>query len=72
LSNTKLEELLKTQPPPVQDEIVKINTDSRPVALQFALLIPILAAVVGLLNSFRMVRIPEPKPSAALEGVGFG
>jgi EmrB/QacA subfamily drug resistance transporter len=72
LSNTKLEELLKTQPPPVQDEIIKINTDSRPIALQIALIIPILAAFLGLLTSFRMLRMPEPKPSSSLEGVGFG
>ena len=33
------------------------------------LLIPILAALAGLFNSFRMLRLQEPKPSAAVEGV---
>jgi hypothetical protein len=44
----------------------------RPRALQVALLVPILAGLLGLLNSFRMLRIPEPKPSAAAEGMAFG
>ena len=43
MSNTALEELLVGQPPDVQDEIIRINTDARPFALQVALLIPILA-----------------------------
>ena len=43
MSNTKLEELLVGQPQEVQDEIIRINTDARPLALQIALLIPLLA-----------------------------
>jgi EmrB/QacA subfamily drug resistance transporter len=69
MSNTQLEQLLASQPQPIQDEIIKINTDTRPLALQIALFIPILAALAGLLNSFRMLRVPEPKPSAAVEGL---
>ena len=38
-------------------------------ALQVALLIPILAGLLGLLNSFRMVRLPDPAPSGAAEGM---
>jgi hypothetical protein len=34
----------------------------RPLALQVALLIPILAGLIGLFNSFRMLRLPEPTP----------
>jgi hypothetical protein len=72
MSNTQLEELLVGQPEDVQDEIIRINTDARPRALQVALLVPLLAGVVGLINGFRMVRRPEPKPSAAIEGMTFG
>ena len=72
MSNTQLEELLVGQPEPVQEEIIRINTDARPLALQVALMIPILAALIGLINSFRMVRMPEPIPSASVEGVALG
>ena len=56
------------EPEPIRDEIIRINTDARPLALQVALLIPILAGLVGLLNSFRMMRQPDPTPSSAVEG----
>jgi EmrB/QacA subfamily drug resistance transporter len=71
LSNTQLSEQLAGQPPAVRDEIVRINTDARPLALQVALLVPILAGLVGLLNGFRMMRRPDPAPSDAAE-VAFG
>jgi hypothetical protein len=51
----------------VQDEIIRINTDARPRALQIALLIPLIAALAGLANSFRMMRLPDPEPSEAAE-----
>ena len=41
------------------------------VALQVALLIPILAGLLGLFNSFRMMRLPDPTPSGA-EGMILG
>ena len=63
LSNTQLEEQLAGQPADVQAEIIRINTDARPLALQVALLIPILAGLGGLLNSFRMMRLPDPASS---------
>ena len=65
MSNTKLEQQLAGQPPDVQDEIIRINTDARPLALQVALLVPILAGLLGLLNGFRMMRRPDPAPSDA-------
>ena len=68
MSNTQLEELLAGQPEDVRDEILRINTDARPLALQVALLIPILAGVVGLLNSFRMVRLPDLNHRARWKG----
>ncbi|HEU4392213.1 MAG TPA: MFS transporter [Solirubrobacterales bacterium] len=65
MSNTQLEELLTGQPKDVREEIVRINTDARPLALQVALLVPLLAGLLGLFNSFRMVRLPTPAPSTA-------
>jgi EmrB/QacA subfamily drug resistance transporter len=72
MTNTQLEELLAGQPEEIQDEIIRINTDARPLALQVALLVPILAGLVGLFNSFRMMRLPDPIPSSSVEGMGFG
>ena len=72
LSNTGLAELLVDEPPEVQAEILRINTDSRIIALQVALLVPILAGLLGILNGFRMRRLPDPKPSAAAEGTMLG
>jgi hypothetical protein len=66
MSNTQLEEVLAGQPQDVRDEILRINTDVRPLALQVALLIPILAALLGLINSFRMARLPEAVPQPAV------
>ncbi|GAF44656.1 MFS transporter [Rhodococcus wratislaviensis] len=72
MSNTQLEQLLVDQPPEIQDEIVRINTDARPLALQVALLIPILAGLIGVFNSFRMRRIPDPTPQNSGEGTDLG
>jgi hypothetical protein len=71
MSNTQLEEILQGQPEAVQDEIIEINTDARPLALQIALLVPIAAAAIGLFNAFRMRRLPDLQPSGALEGMLF-
>ena len=71
LSNTQLQEAIVNQPPEVEAEIIRINTEARPLALQIALLVPLLAAAVGLLLSFRMVSLPDIKPSADLEGLAF-
>jgi EmrB/QacA subfamily drug resistance transporter len=72
LSNTQLEAMLSDQPEEVQDEIIRINTEARPLALQIALVVPLLAGLLGLFNSFRMMRLPDIKPSASTEGMGFG
>jgi EmrB/QacA subfamily drug resistance transporter len=72
MSNTQLEELLTHQPPAIRDEIVRINTDARPIALQVALLIPLLAGLAGLANSFRMVRLPDTARSGEVEGLLVG
>jgi MFS family permease len=67
ITNTHLEQLLDGQPADVQAEILHINTVARPRALQIALVVPLLAALLGLLNGFRMTRLPDPKPSGAAE-----
>src|SRR6195952_2458354 len=72
MSNTALAEQLVGQPPATQAEIIRINTDARPLALQIALLIPILTGLIGLLNSFRMLRLPDPEPSGSAGGVIAG
>ena len=48
MSNTQLQEVLAGQPQETQEEIIRINTDVRPRALQVALLVPLIAGVVGL------------------------
>jgi EmrB/QacA subfamily drug resistance transporter len=72
LSNTQLIELLEDEPPEIQAEIIRINTEARPLALQVALLVPMIAALLGLLNSFRMSRLPDIAPSSATEGMALG
>jgi EmrB/QacA subfamily drug resistance transporter len=72
MSNTQLDELLVGQTQDVQDEIIRINTEARPIALQVALLVPLLAALLGLINSFRMMRLPDPTPSGSAEGMVLG
>jgi EmrB/QacA subfamily drug resistance transporter len=72
MSNTQLIQLLEDEPPPIQAEVVRINTEARPLALQVALLVPIIAGLLGLLNSFRMSRLPDLKPSSAAEGMSIG
>ncbi len=64
--------LLADEPEAVQDEIIRINTEARPLALQAALLVPLFAALLGLVTSFRMMRQPDIRPSVDLEGVSFG
>ena len=50
MTNTHLEELLAGQPRDVKEEILRINTEARPIALQIALLVPLLAALLGLVD----------------------
>jgi hypothetical protein len=69
LSNTHLDALLAGKPPRAKAEILRINTDARPIAMQIALLVPLLAALAGLFVSFRMTRLPDLEPSAAAESV---
>lgn len=67
MSDTQLQEQLRDQPPAIREEVLNINDDARNRALQVALLIPILAGVLGVANGARMRRRPDPKPSASAE-----
>jgi MFS family permease len=69
MSNTGLEQLLADEPPAASAEVVRINTEARHIALQVALLIPILASALGALNAFRMRRLPDPQPNEAAAGM---
>lgn len=68
MSDAQLDELLVGKPADVSKEIVQINEDARPLALQIALAIPLLAALIGLFSSFPMMRLPDPAPAAVEQG----
>ena len=72
MSNTKLAELLVDQPADVQTEIIRINTDARPIALQVAMLIPLIAALIGIVTASRMTRLPDPEPTGSADGMVLG
>jgi hypothetical protein len=72
MSDAHLEEQLAGQPAAVQDEIVRINTESRPISLQVGLLVPIIAGLLGAGNALRMRQLPDPVASAAAEGTLLG
>ena len=72
MSNSQLEPLLAGEPRAVQAEILRINTDARNLSLQAALLVPLLASLLGMFNAFRMRRLPDPVPSESLEGMALG
>ena len=72
MSNTALGQQITGQPPEVESEVLAINDQARNRSLQVALLIPLLAALLGLANSFRMLRLPDLKPSAHLDGMDLG
>jgi EmrB/QacA subfamily drug resistance transporter len=72
MSNTQLQQLLVGQPEEIQQEIIRINTDARNVGLQVALLVPLLAGLIGIFNAFRMRRLRDPEPSEVAEGLVMG
>ena len=72
MSNSQLAEQITGEPPAVEAEVLAINDDARNLSLQIALLVPLLAGLVGLGNSFRMLRLPDQKPSSSLDGMDFG
>jgi len=72
MSNSRLEQQVADEPPAVQEEILDINTDARNRSLQVALLVPAIAGLLGAVNSFRMVRLPDIDPGRSLDGIDFG
>jgi MFS family permease len=72
LSNTQLDAALDDAPQDVRAEILRINTEARNLSLQVALLVSVLASLIGLLNSLRMRRLPDIRPSSSLEGTVLG
>ena len=71
MSNTHLDALLTKERPAVKAEILRINTDARNRALQVALLVPVLAGLIGMINGFRMRRLPDIEPAVNTEGLDF-
>jgi hypothetical protein len=67
MSDAQLLQQLEGQPADVQAEILRINEDTRPLALQVALLVPLLAGLLGSVAALRMFRQPDPTPNAAAE-----
>jgi MFS family permease len=65
MSDAQLTKLIAEEPKEIQDEILSINEDARHIALQVALLITLIASLIGLFNAFRMMRLPDPAPSSA-------
>ncbi|MHA7133322.1 MFS transporter [Oerskovia turbata] len=72
MSDTALAEQITGQPAEVEAEVLAINTQARDRSLQVALLVPLLAGLFGLGNSFRMARLPDQKPKSSLDGADFG
>ena len=72
MSNTQIDTLVAAEPEAVRKEILRINTHARDVSLQIALLVSVLASLIGLINSFRMMRLPDITPAASVEGTTLG
>lgn len=72
MSNTQLDALIIDEPPEVEAAVLEINDDARNRSLQVALVIPLLAALLGLATSFRMMRLPDLTPAVPLEGMDLG
>jgi EmrB/QacA subfamily drug resistance transporter len=67
MSDTQLDKQITGQPPAVEKEILAINSSARNRSLQAALLVPLLAALIGLANSVRMLRLPDHTPSPSVD-----
>lgn len=72
MSNSQLDALITDEPPEVEAAVLEINDQARDRSLQVALAVPLLAGLLGLALSFRMVRLPDVEPTASLEGTGLG
>ena len=72
MSNTQVDALIADEPDAIRAEVLRINTHARDRSLQIALLVSVLASLIGLINSFRMMRLPEITPSPSVEGTALG
>jgi hypothetical protein len=72
MTNTQLAKLLSAEPEDVQAEVLRINSEARDRSLQAALLVPIIASLLGLFNALRMRRLPDITPAAPVEGMDLG
>lgn len=72
VSNSQLQSSISNQPQDVQNEVLEINKTATYRALQFALLVPLTAAFIGTINSFRMQKLPEIKASKETEASVLG
>lgn len=72
VSDTQLQAIIADEPPAVQADILAINDKARALSLQVAMLIPVLACLLGLINAFRMVKLPDIEPSSSMDGLGLG
>lgn len=64
--------MLTEEPEAVQDEVIRINTEATNRSLQVALFVPIIAVLIGLFNSSRMMRLREIELRASVEGATLG
>ncbi len=72
MTNTHMADVIVNQPPEIEAEIIRINTEARPIALQVALLVPLIAGLIGLIIGFRMMRLPDPVASSNTEEMLIG
>jgi hypothetical protein len=64
--------MLATETPEVKAEVIRINTEARPFALQIALLVPLLSCLLGVGAATAMTRQKDIEPAANLEEFALG
>lgn len=72
MSNSQLQYSIMNQTEAVQKEVLAINQMATHRSLQVALLIPLIAALIGTINAFRMEKLPDIKPSGDIESTLAG
>ena len=72
MSNSQLQLQIADEPKAIQTEVLAINTRARNLSLQVALLVPVIASLLGFVNSFRMLRVPDVPTAPGRADVGFG
>jgi len=73
VSFVQMAESSVVNPPAQQQQIAAaLEDDAEDLSLQIALLVPLLAGLLGSANSFRMLRLPRSASSADLDGLDLG